>query len=372
MKRTNLDDYRSLMDNVELPKHVKDCVTHAVAQASEAPQEEAASCDFPDFPARPEARHRRPWARVALAGACATVIAAALLFAGSSIPLPGQTPTGNTVNASLPKTGNFFTLAAYAAEQGEGASGQSATLEFKNFGSLGGWGCGTYDVETGLSHEEGDSPSSVGRDGTYYAQVRYALDLTCTGNNIQTVTYAIDGERVHFTSENRTYGPFGDENVNFEQQDSFTIAYDDQASDKAKMQRNLVAYFPVNERACEIQEILDEDAARQQAIYEQLAHDGESLRIPRSEHPELLSDEAHKELMDELGRIILRSYGDMLSQSPFTLTVTFDDGSTETKAYRIAPVEDFDQRLAAFQAEMTVNPTANRPTLYTITEIVEG
>ncbi len=40
MKRTNFDDYRSLMDNVELPKHVKDCVTHAVAQASEAPGQE--------------------------------------------------------------------------------------------------------------------------------------------------------------------------------------------------------------------------------------------------------------------------------------------------------------------------------------------
>lgn len=369
MKRTNLDDYRSLMDNVELPKHVKDSVAHAVAQASETPQDKAASRDFP---AQPETGHRRPWARVALVGACATVIAAALLFAGGAIPLPGQMPAGNTANVSLSKTGNFFTLAAYAAEQGGEEPEQSATLEFKNFGALGGWGCGTYDVETGLSHEEGDSPSSVGHDGTYYAQVRYALDLTCTGNNIKSVTYAIDGERVHFTSENRAYGPFGDENVNFEQQDSFTIAYDDQASDKAKMQRNLVAYFPVNERACEIQEILDEDAAKQQAIYEQLARDGESLRIPRNEHPELLSDEAHKELMNELGRIILRGYGDLLSRSPFTLTVTYDDGSTETKAYRIAPVEDFDQRLATFQAETTVNPTASWPTLYTITELDEG
>ena len=48
--------------------------------------------------------------------------------------------------------------------------------------------------------------------------------------------------------------------------------------------------------------------------------------------------------------------------------MTFDDGSTETKSYIIAPVEDFEQRYADFSAESYKNPRALWPTLYTITE----
>ena len=365
MKQTNMNDYRSLMGGVELPEQIRENVMRAVEQTDEGQRTEAAKTS----PHARTAKRSHPLVRGVAVAACAVVLAVGLAFAGNAVPWPSALPADSTIKASLPTSGNFFTLAAYAAEQGEGKLEQSATLEFKNFGIGGGWSWGSYDVETGLSHEDGDSPNSVGDDGTCYAQVGYFLDLTCVGNNIRSVTYSIDGEGVHFTSENRTYGPNDRRPVDFKEQDSFTIAYGEQAADKAKIQRKLVAYFPLEGRAIEIWAVLKKDYEKQKEVHDSLAPDGGSAHISRSEHPELLSDIELKTLNDELGQIILRRYGEILSESPLTLTVTYDDGSTETKSYLIAPVEDFEQRYADFCAESYKNPRALWPTLYTITEI---
>ncbi len=369
MKRTNMNDYLSLMNGVELPDRVRESVLHAALQAQETPPTKAGS---PESQPQAVAKQRHLLARSLAAASCVLVFVAGIAFASGIAPWPGASPAGSTIVATLPASGNFFTLAAYAAEQGEGELEQSATLEFKNFGTAGGWSCGSFDVETGLSHNDGDSAASVGDDGQVFARVGFALDLTCIGNNIQSITYSIDGERVHFTSENRTYGPFDDTPVDFQQQDNFTIAYDDQATDKQKMRRQLVAYFPVNERGCEIQTTLAEDSEKQQSIHEKAnVPDGESVRIERDEHPELLSNHELKALQDELEKIILHRYAEMLSQSPLTMTVTFDDGSTETKSYTIAPVEDFEQRFAEYK-DAASGPNLlgiiAPPTLYTLTE----
>lgn len=364
MKQTNMDDYRSLMGGVELPDRIRENVMREVEQAQEGQRAGNATTS----PHTRTAKKSHPLVRGVAAAACAVVLAVGLAFAGNAVFWPNALPSDSTIKASLPTSGNFFTLAAYAAEQGEGKLEQSATLELKNFGIGGGWSWGSYDAETGLSHEDGDSPNSVGDDGTCYAQVGYFLDLTCVGNNIRSVTYSIDGEGVHFTSENRTYEPNDRRPVDFKEQDSFTIAYGEQTADKTKTQRKLMAYFPLEGRAIEIWAILKRDYEKQKEVYDSLAPDGGTTQIPRSEHPELLSDIELKTLNDELGQIVLRRYGEILSKSPLTLTVTFDDGSTETKSYIIAPVEDFDQRYAAFRAESYKNPRALWPTLYTITE----
>lgn len=368
MKRTNMNDYRSLMNGVELPDRVHERVMHATLQAQEAPATKAG----PHEPQpRAVAKQRHLLARSLAAATCVLVLVAGIAFASGITTWPGTSPAGSTIVATLPASGNFFTLAAYAAEQGEGELARSATLEFKNFGTAGGWSCGSFDVETALSHNDGDSAASLGDDGQAFAQVGFALDLTCIGSNIQSITYSIDGGQVHFTSENRAYGPFDDTPVDFQQQDNFTIAYDDQGNDKQKMRRQLVAYFPVNERGCEIQAILGEDSEKQQSIHEKAnVPDGESVRIERDEHPELLSDNELKALQDELEKIILRRYAEMLSQSPLTMTVTFNDGSTETKSYTIAPVENFEQRFAEYKDATSQPNTAEAipPTLYTITE----
>lgn len=367
MKQPAMNEYRSLMNSVDLPESVRENVMReATAPDARQPQPQ---------PARHTAPRRHPVVRGLAAGTCAVALVTGLAFASGLVQLPNNTPTHNGASV-VPSTGNFFTLAAYAAEQ-EGSNGQSATLALRNFGLGGGWGTGDLDVETGEVHSDGDNPACIGDDGQAFAQVRYLLDLTCIGNNIQSVTYSIGGERVHFTRENWVHGPFSDEPVDFEQQDSFTIAYDQQEDDKAEIQRNLVAYFPLNERGNEINALLIENGEKRQRIHENMgAKDGESTRIDPNEHPELLSDEKAQALNDELGRIIRRGFAELLAQAPLTLTATFADGTTQTKSYLIAPVPEFDERYDAYFKELSKpwyeqNPEKAEPILYTITEITE-
>lgn len=365
MKQPAMNEYRSLMNSVDLPESVRENVMRAAL----APDAQRAQ---PQPARRTSPRH--PVVRGLAAGTCAVVLVAGLAFASGLVQLPNA-PTHNGASV-VPATGNFFTLAAYAAEQ-EGSNGQSATLALRNFGLGGGWSTGGLDVETGESHSDGDDPACIGDDGQAFAQVHYLLDLTCIGNNIQSVTYSIGGERVHFTRENWIYGPFSDEPMDFEQQDSFTIAYDQQEADKAEIQRNLVAYFPLNERGNEINALLSDNAEERWRIHESMgAKDGESVRIDPNEHPELMSNEEEKALRDELGRIVHRGFAELLAQAPLTLTATFTDGTTQTKSYLIAPVPEFDERYEAYIEERLKpwyeqNPEKAEPILYTITEITE-
>lgn len=391
MERTPLNRCRSLMSNVNLPDHVRKRIMDeaACAQKRTLPdQREAPITPRPFASAQTGAdrlatrRHRR--AR-GLAAACAAAIVLGAVFSSGIAPLPdalSQLGIFSEPGAS-PSTGsahdNHFVLSAYAAER-NGGDESSATLELHDFGLTGGWGCGDLDLETGEVHSDGDDPACIGDDGQAFAQVRYLLDLTCTGTNIESVTYSIGGERVHFTSENWIYGPNSDEPIDFEQTDSFTVAYDEQNADKAKTQRNLVAYFPVNERGCEIHELLSADGDQVKQVLEDMSaeSDGEEGGFPitRDDHPELLSEAEVKALSDELDLIIQRGYADLLAQAPLTLTATFEDGTTQTKSYTIAPVADFEERLAEYRAQQVKSFPENLfappdPVLYTITEITE-
>lgn len=374
MKQTTLETYRSLMSGVELPDRVRENVAAEVAQAHEN-QEAAGTPDVRTPTFRANAK-RRPLVRGIAAAACVATLALGLAFGSGIAHLPSTPPSNGADTAALPASGNSFALAAYAAELSV-SDGQSVTLELRDFGYLGGWGCGDLDLETGEVHSDSDAPGCVGDDGQRFAQVRYLLDLSCTGTNIKSITYSIGGERVHFTSENWAYGSNSDEPVDFEQQDSFVIDYDDQEADKTDTQRNLAAYFPVNERGCKIQSALEEDHDKVLAILKNTpSEDGASVRIAREDHPELLSDAELQALNDELGDIILCGYADLLAQAPLTLTATFQDGSTQTKSYLITPVADFKERLNAYR-EKSSKPMsflenlfapAEKPALYTITE----
>ena len=377
MERTPLNRCRSLMSSVDLPDHVRKRIMDeaACAQKRALPdQREALIAPRPFAPAQTGAdrlatrRHRR--AR-GLAAACAAAIVLGAAFASGSAPLPdalSQLGIFSEPGAS-PSTGsahdNHFVLSAYAAER-NGGDESSATLELHDFGLTGGWGCGDYDGETGEAHSDGDDPACVGDDGQRFAQVRNPLDLTCTGTNIESVTYTVDGERVHFTSENRTYGPFDNSPVDFEQTDSFTVTYDEQNADKKELRRELVAYFPLNERGSEIQTTLEAYWEQQQRIHEGADYD----------KGKLLSDDEVRALSDELEGIVMQGYAELLADAPLTLTATFTDGTTQTKTYVIAPVEDFEEQWDAYREERSKSSierlfSSAEPTLYTITEITE-
>lgn len=66
-----------------------------------------------------------------------------------------------------------------------------------------------------------------------------------------------------------------------------------------------------------------------------------------------------------------------LSQSQLKVTATFADGSTQSKSYAIAPIDDFEEAYRAYldeeralQKEQGTTEGLEEPKLYTITEIV--
>ena len=144
------------------------------------------------------------------------------------------------------------------------------------------------------------------------------------------------------------------------------MAYDEQSADKKELRRELVAYFPLNERGSEIQTTLEAHWEQQQRIHEGADYDKDKL----------LSDDKAQALNDELESIVMQGYAELLADAPLTLTATFTDGTTQTKTYVIAPVDDFEEQWTVYREERSKSSIERlfslaEPTLYTITEITE-
>lgn len=238
MNNTPLNDYRNLMDNLELPDRVRTSVMRkatqpAYARTSTAPR-----------PVRTPPRRRVRWGLAA--GACTAAALCAIIAVGlNALPshqaLNYQPPVSSVdITAPVP-AGNFFALAAYAAENPEREPGKTVAVDLGDFGLLGGWSAGTYDRETDTSYEG---------EGRWLMSCGFSLDLTCTGENVESLTYQIQGDTMHFLIEKRystieemqddaALGPIQ------EYTNEFEIAFADQAADKDAMRRTIITQFPV-------------------------------------------------------------------------------------------------------------------------------
>ena len=339
MKHTNIDEYCFLMSNVDLPDRVRDSVMR------EARRAESGSLSRKTVSQQTPQRQRRAW-RIAMIGACALVLAAGIGIVGNAAMTSSRGQTDTSLVSPGNPNGNFFALAAYATENPETEQGKTVDLDFGYFGLYGGWSSGDPD-------ENGRTRVSCG----------FSLDLTCTGDNIDSITCSIDGENMSFLIEQRFHSPEELENSAFSQTetDAFTIPYAEQASDKEGMRRTILARFSLD----------DELQAKYDAYMASL-------------HDPSLSPEETSALSGDFETAILRAYGDMLAQTRFTISAAFADGSTQSKSYVIEPTDDFEQQHRAYRSALLRNqevlaedPDAAlkeppSPKLYTITEIVEG
>ncbi|WP_244977638.1 hypothetical protein [Eggerthella guodeyinii] len=136
---------------------------------------------------------------------------------------------------------------------------------------------------------------------------------------------------------------------------SFTVGYDEQNVNNAETWRALRVSFPL---------------------------EGETATLHDAATEEFYSGRRERdvELHENLNALLVRRYADIVSQARLEVTATFEDGSTETKTYVIAPVDNLEETLRAYgdalraqaaEAEANPGPTnpIDQPQLFTFTQV---
>lgn len=338
-----LRDYAAKMQEVKTSDELIDRV---LMQASRAQEQHTAAGRAPS--ARPTRRpaprsHMRMVPKFAAAAACIAVLTVGIAFASGSVNLPGTLFS----DGQLSDTPNSFAL-AYAADNPDGEKGAPVTLH-NDFG-WGGSSGAYYDPETLQFTEWGD-----------WAGYKYGFNVACTGSNIQSVSYQIEGEHTYFEiidNDKATREPTQEE-IDSGDTAVFTytknVSFDYNNQDSITNNRIVSIYlgYPVPDdvKAIFAQEQSGERNSHQ--FYEYSA----SLDIAAAQ---------------------------TLAQAKLILTATFTDGSTETKTYVISPIEGFEQQIVDYweanyqwqeqrrQEDQSQPPSSSgpeKPAVYTITEV---
>lgn len=335
----NLDDYRTMMTGMHAPTHLRTDVLHEAACVRNSSR-------------KPVHVHGRRFApRFGYAAAACVALATVLAVAGGAAAGTHDTPWAPIAHlVSGEAQENSFALAAYAAEGDASAPGGPVRLDSSDFRGGGGYSGPWYN------------PADETFWDFTWAGYKYALNLTCTGSNIEQVTYSIEGERSYFElldldmSSQPADERAGDGRA-FHYVTSFTVDYDKQYDEDAGIVRSLYVGFPLSDEGLD--------------AFDHLREEG-------------YSDQYNKQLDFAIERGAARE----VSQSKLSVTATFKDGSTQTKTYTIQPVDDFDQLYSRFWDERIAAqrqmkeadeqgrdpgsiPYPDMPKLYTITEIAE-
>ena len=271
-----------------------------------------------------------------------TFVRAGAVAAGSVVALLGASVLMSHTGG---EKSNWFALAAYA-EGVEEADGTRLALG-RLFDGMLGWSGG---------------PESE------LLMVNTVLDLTCVGDNVRTITYALEGDNVLTEQGLRMesglasrqgvwiYWPEGSV-------ESYTVAYDDQgAAGSASAGYRLYANAPLKDETRELlvrmQELSDAMRASGEPSEEQLRQ--------------------HAELSDQGSVCALEALATELERATLVMTARFADGSSQTKRYAFSPREGYAQiyadhleEMASADSERAEALRENPPSLFYLTELSE-
>lgn len=319
-KKPNLNDYRSMMRSMHAPSHLQPDV---LRQADRIRQEHG-SAD-----ARAFSPHRKTQRRQFAVAACVVLVSIALAF-GCVLGAPSN---------HQPEP-NSFTLVAYAAENPDGVTGKAVELSARDFG----WGDYSgpwYDPEEKrfFNYQE-------------WAGYKYRFDIACTGTNVQSITYEIEGEHAYFETidHDKLSGAPTQEEIDegyhaFNYMKSITLDFADQCKESENTVVNLYLGFPFPEAAQNL--------------------DGPSFRQ--------FGTSSHGRFGSGYNIAISIGAAHALSSCKLNLTATFADGSTQTKTYAIKPAADFVERCTAYWGQSSKERANEMPEgLFSIAELAEG
>lgn len=333
---TYVNQYKAMMDQAEPPAHVQDDVMARLdaLRDQSAPEPQAF---------RVKKRRRVPLAAKVVAGSlAAALVAGAVIAVPTLLPGVGTDSGGSEAAVPTPSFADQFGLALYAdADEG----GQTVRVA-------------TTDEGIVPFGQEGAAPPSA---------LSYQLNLACVGEGIQSVTYAIDGEDVAF--ELISMKDAGDGSLmpdTYMPAQEFTLDYDDQQPEDLY---RLVKVDLMNPALRDLYNRMDDvmqkmraanDPAEQEVLNEELRElDRQKSDLVEAAYAELPSDyETRVAILDDLFFDASCEAAQKIGQATLSATATFTDGTTLTRRYRIAPVENFEQ---VFADRMAANREQGRP-----------
>lgn len=348
MNEDPLNRYQSMMSDTHAPAHLSEQVLEqARTRTSASASVDAVRTAKSDRPATaPAFSVKRTRVKGFAIAACAVLALGAGALALSPLALSSSGNGDGADTALSPSFANPFGLAvAEAAEPGQSIA---------------------------LSTDE----SGISLAGNGGFDIRFAMNLTCVGESIKHLSYTIEGDDVRFMgfdiSQDASH-PKMDTPAQFE------VDYDDQNPEDLRREILVNTADPaIMENKQQISDLhrqleATEDPDAVAALQEQL----DELF---SQSTELNNAYYGGDLMS--GKIDNNTWfaskvteaAQKLANATLSVTATFTDGTTATKNYRIAPVENFEQTCKAFlDVSFTPDHDENDPALttplFTITEI---
>lgn len=347
MNEDPLNRYQSMMNDTHAPAHLPEQVLEqARAQTSATPQS-AKECGSHTQAAVTAFSVKRTRIKGFAIAAC-TVLALGLGGTAFALGLPSL--AGNN---DIPAVANSFQLAAFADEGGSPANGP-VTLSSQDFMLMRASTGPLFDAETGSY------------PGPVVSSRAYNLNLTCSGENIASITYELQGEGVSFNNwqltseylESNGEPEVGTAVATSDQDSTFTVDYHDQ---------DMSAIDRVHHEIC-LNYVL-EGSDRQ--AWDEFQASTAQPRVPRDGATEE-EIAAWNEASDKFELVLGQHDAEIISRAKIAITATFNDGTTATKTYRLAPVDDFEQAYSAYLSNRFSTDSAaepNHPVLYTLEEV---
>lgn len=262
---------------------------------------------------RTEARgyNRRPFYHSPVFRRTATACAAILVVSGILLAAPRSGLPGG---GSQPGGKNQFILTAYAAEK-QPSSQDNTTIR---------------TIRTNLN-------STLSGDDNRNLYIEFGVDLSCKGENIESLTYTFDHTDVGFKQYTTLDHSTETQNI----ASSITVDYAAQASGNSFT--NIQITLPADWNAG--------------------TKDADRFGLVPSDPRRILP---------------MKAAADKLTQAPLAITATFKDGSSQTKKYRIAPVTNYVEVQKAlykeFERDSSTSPEREKNLeekyrLFTVSEI---
>ena len=293
-----LDDYQAMMSDLRAPEQLRE----AVLKEARARRGGASTAATGKGPSRPSVFFRHHRTRILVRAACA-----ALLLGAGTTALALNSPGGfgivNDLMAEPPSPDENAAKEPVAKEN-------SLELDTSQFKGGGGYSGPWYN------------PADDSFWSYEWAGYKYHFNIRCTGNNIETITYEIEGERSYFeiidttvTQEQRAEGVHV---YHYPKTATFDFSHQE-SIDNTRIVEIYVG-FPLSESGLE--------------AYRRLMAEGHSY-----------------EASAQLDAAVEEGAARELTGSVLSATATFADGSTQTKSYLIEA------------------PDLGNPTSFTFTEI---
>ena len=328
------DNYRTIMDTVDFDDELRERVMRNARDAQQSAHPTAV---------RERTVSRRRFLGIGIAAA-ATI--AAVGIAAANVPanifgLLSGNENGAVVNDA--HEGNWFSLKAYADEP-DAPANEAHEL----------------DVEyLSLTVHQGGYSNGM-------SSAEYLFDFSITGTNIDSVTYEIDGGSIPSIVD-LMYGDGATwEYVAFRQT---IVVLDSEASRRAKegSEQGCFSSFTVDYNDQDSHFGMREDPLRR-TIYIRFRAPEEAAELFEAASAAADGSDEQLWLGTEANFVCACEAARRIGETPLSVTATFADGATQTKRYRIAPIEGFEDR---FRAWFEHNDAIGTPgsSLFTITEL---